>query len=270
MYWTDVDHSFCEANMNGLPEYYNAISSLFIMGFGINGMMNIYNELFVDILYANLIIVGFGSVGYHWYGNIGWGLFDEIPMILSIFIGIIYTDNVHYLTSKRMYEMDIKRAYEHDATSINYLLYKRKCKLCVYLFLMSVIIINNTMSNFRKLFPTIFACVAGYLYYKIFMLLRVINIQMEYLVATKTYNSILTIAVSGAIWVATEASCNYIQHPIFLIGHPMWHLFIGHGFYNLIQVVYFIKLNDMDRKLEYNRFYLLQGTQVPPPMVIET
>ena len=85
MYWTDIDHSFCESSLTGLPEFYNAFSSFFIVFFGIQGIRNIYNELFVDILYANLIIVGFGSFGYHWYGNIGWGLFDEIPMILAIF-----------------------------------------------------------------------------------------------------------------------------------------------------------------------------------------
>ncbi len=257
MYWTDVDHSFCESSLTGLPEYYNAFSSLFIVLFGIKGLFNIYNELFVDILYTNLIIVGFGSFGYHWRGNIGWGLFDEIPMILAIFTGIIYTDNVHFLLCKNL--------YDKNESMIKNIIYKRKGKLFIYLFTMCLIIICNIMSNFRKLFPTVFGCVASYLYFKIFMLLKMITVNKD-LITIKTYNSLKTIALSGSIWIFTELSCNYIKHPIFLIGHPMWHFFIGHGFYNLIQVVYFIKTNDTNYTLRYNQVYLLERY---PPEVIE-
>jgi len=257
MYWTDIDHSFCESSLTGLPEFYNAFSSFFIVFFGIQGIRNIYNELFVDILYANLIIVGFGSFGYHWYGNIGWGLFDEIPMILAIFTGIIYTDNVHFLLYKKIYD-------KNEAMTKN-VIYKRKWKLFTYLFTMCLITICNIMSNFRRLFPTVFACVAAYLYYKIFLLLQLVNVNKE-CITVKTYNSLKTIAASGSIWILTELSCKYIKHPLFLVGHPSWHFFIGHGFYNLIQVVYFIKTNDVNYTLTYNKLYLLERT---PPEVIE-
>ena len=253
MYWTDIDHSFCESSLHGLPEYYNAFSSLFIVFFGIQGLSNIYNELFVDILYANLVIVGFGSVGYHWYGNIGWGLFDEIPMILAIFTGIIYIDNVHFILCKKICDKN------------ETVICKRKIKLLTYLFTMCLIIICNIMSNFRRLFPIVFTCVASYLYYKIFILLKIVDVNKEVIIC-KTYNSLQTIALSGSIWVITELSCNYAKYPIFLIGHPMWHFFIGHGFYNLIQVVYFIKINDTKYTLKYNKIYLLERY---PPEVIE-
>lgn len=249
MHWTDIDHSFCEAAINGLPEYYNAVSSLFISGFGIYGMMNKYNELFVDVLYTNLIIVGFGSFGYHWYGNIGWGLFDEIPMILAIFTGIIYADNVYYLAHRK--------TCEQYASLQTYMIVRKKIKLLVYLFSMTLITILNVMSNYRKWFPTVFACAAGYLYYKIFMLLRLMSASAKHSVASKAYYSLATIALSGIIWITTEVSCNSIHHPVFLVGHPLWHFFIGHGFYNLIQVVYFIKINDGTYHLRYNSMYLL-------------
>ena len=45
MLWTDIDHSFCEEHLLGLPEYYNSISSLFIIYFGISGLMNLHNDL---------------------------------------------------------------------------------------------------------------------------------------------------------------------------------------------------------------------------------
>ena len=181
MYWTDIDHSFCESNIAGLPEYYNSISSIFIILFGLHGIKNIYNELFVDILYSNLIIVGFGSFGYHWYGNIGWGLFDEIPMILAIFTGIIYVDNVHYIMNKENYV---------NNESAKNIIYHRKSKLLLYLFAMSYITIINVMSNYRKLFPTIFTCVSAYLYYKIFILLQILPIVMKNKIkSTKFFNN---------------------------------------------------------------------------------
>jgi hypothetical protein len=249
MHWTDIDHSFCEESILGLPEYYNAISSLFISLFGIYGLCKLHNELFIDILYSNFIIVGFGSVGYHWYGNIGWGLFDEIPMILSIFTGIIYADNVHFLIQKKNYDNDI--------TYSKVLVYFRKLKVLCYFFTMSLFIIINVMSNYRKIFPLFFSFTAFYLYYKIFSLLYITNPLIKQRVIHKVYNSLFTIATSGLVWIITETSCKYMRHHIFLIGHPIWHFFIGHGFYNIIQLVYYIKLNSIRNKINYGPFYVL-------------
>jgi hypothetical protein len=45
----------------------------------------------------------------------------------------------------------------------------------------------------------------------------------------------------------------------------MWHFFIGHGFHNLIQIVYFIKLHNINtgkiengKTIKYNNIYLLK------------
>ena len=91
MNWESMDHSFCESKILGLPEYINSITSLFISGFGLLGLFNTpKSNMYVDVIYALLFIVGFGSGGYHWTGNIGWAMFDEMPMIFSIFASIIY------------------------------------------------------------------------------------------------------------------------------------------------------------------------------------
>ena len=256
MYWTDMDHSFCEASINGLPEYYNSISSLFIIMFGIYGMMNKTNELFIDILYANLSVVGFGSVGYHWYGNIGWGLLDEIPMILAIYTGIIYADNVHYLIYNN--NNNNNNIINNNSLVQKQIINQKKGRLLLYFLSMVTVIITNVMENFRRLFPAVFTGAVLYLYYKIFLLLQIMNPIVKPQVMTTTKNTLCTIAASGTIWVTTEISCNYFKYRIFLLGHPMWHFFIGHGFYNLIQLVYFIKQNNMKNKLSYNKIYLLQ------------
>ena len=255
MYWTDIDHSFCESSITGLPEYYNSVSSIFIIFFGLYGISNIYNELFVDILYANLTVIGFGSVGYHWYGNIGWGLFDEIPMITAIFIGILYIDYTqsYFIHHSQLDNNQVNRPLQ---------IYQKKAKILSYFSMMIFLIIINIMTNYRKMFPTMFTIIAVYLYYKMYTLVKILDIEFKRQVITKIYNTLLTIVASGSIWTITEISCNHFTYHIFLLGHPLWHFFIGHGFYNLIQVVYYIKQNNAALNLKYNRFYLLHFEKI--------
>jgi len=276
MKWADMDHSFCEEHLLGLPEYFNSLSSLFIIFFGIYGLMNLHNDLFIDILYASLAIVGFGSTGYHWYGNIGWALFDEIPMIVTIFSGIIYTDNVYFLTYNNKYikensDSDLTvtiREHSNNMNNMNIIktdrkwnvnnIYIKKRKLVVYLFGMYTFMICDVMSDYRMVFPQLFTGVVVYMYYKIYNLIQLLDPSFQSLVKYKALNSLLTVSISGAIWSFTEISCKYVNYHILLVGHPMWHFFIGHGFYNLIQVVYYIKLHNINYRLRYDSFYLLQ------------
>jgi hypothetical protein len=293
MKWTDMDHSFCEEHLLGLPEYYNSISSLFIIFFGMYGLMNLHNDIFVDILYASLAIVGVGSTGYHWYGNIGWALFDEIPIIITVFSGIVYTDNVYFLTytnkfikensdidltligasrsvsvGERVNSVTSVKEFKHKPVESNTiilpdrklntkLIYSKKYKLVGYLFGMYLFIINNVMSDFRLIFPQTFTCVVVYLYYKIYSLIQILDARIQSRIKNKALYSLITIGTSGAIWAGTEISCKHINNPILLIGHPMWHFFIGHGFYNLIQVVFYIKNNNNNYYLKYNSMFLL-------------
>ena len=256
MRWTDIDHSFCEEHILGLPEYYNSISSLFIVGFGLYGLMNIHNELFIDIMYACLAIVGIGSTGYHWYGNIGWALCDETPIVITVFSGIIYADNVYFLTYMNKYlksESDSKLVTDlsnqllpttlvTESKWVTEYMRTKKYKLFAYLGLMHLFMVSNVMENYRLVFPQLFTCVVVYLFYKINHIIQLLdqNIQMQ--IKNKVYNSFITVSVSGLIWTFTEISCKHVKYHIFLLGHPMWHFFIGHGFYNLIQAVYYIKL----------------------------
>jgi len=47
MFWTDLDHSFCESKLLGLPEYINSITSIFLSLFGIYGLYNKNNDIFI-------------------------------------------------------------------------------------------------------------------------------------------------------------------------------------------------------------------------------
>jgi len=240
--------------------------------------MNIQNDLFIDILFASLAIVGIGSTGYHWYGNIGWALFDEIPIITTVFSGIIYTDDVYFLTYNNKYLKEnsdtdlttkvrqrtasmtesglenIKQDRKWNMTQI----YNKKYRLFGYLFGMYIFMISNVMSDYRLLFPQLFTGVVVYLYYTIYKLIQLLDVPFQLQIKSKLINSLLTICTSGAIWTCTEITCKYVDNYILLLGHPMWHFFIGHGFYNVIQIVYYIKLHNENYKIKYNPIYLLQ------------
>ena len=40
------------------------------------------------------MVVGFGSVGFHWTLSVGWGLMDALPMIISAFVTSYHTFDV--------------------------------------------------------------------------------------------------------------------------------------------------------------------------------
>ena len=310
MLWNDLDHSFCESKILGLPEYINSFTSLFISFFGIYGLQNKNNDIFVDIMYSTISILGIGSFGYHYTGTIGWALCDEVPMIVAVFIGIIYTEKVYNKIKKNKLILDSEETYLINLSSSNgnfrslnglmidifpsnsvllhdmknsIINYYPKSNILIHVFLMMFFIICNTMSNYRNLFPYFFASIVFYLFYKIEKIFDVLYLsnctsemkitRLPYLVELrrrechegiqKSYNAMLTIIISCLIWVSTEISCNYIKLNILLIGHPMWHFFIGHGFYNLIQSIFYIKLNYSKKNIgkkyliEYNKLYLL-------------
>jgi len=218
MKWDTYDHCFCEGKLNGLPEYYNAFSSLFMSYFGLLGLFTINNDLIIQIIYSLLSINGITSFMYHWTGNIGWALYDEYPMIIALFLGNIYVDNI------------IPSKYK------NY-------KLLFNINLMLLYLVINVMENHRILFPYYFA---GGLFIILFNINRVISYYDK--LSIKSYNSnyyIKIIITSGIIWGLTEISCKYYKityTSLYLLGHPMWHFMISYGFYNLIHIIYNIKL----------------------------
>ena len=117
------------------------------------------------------------------------------------------------------------------------------------------------MTNFRLIFPYLFLFTVSYLYYKTYLLVKDLPNFLKPKVIYPITFSILTITLSGFIWWSTESLCNNLNKTIVLLGHPLWHFFVGHGFYNFIQVVYFIKLHLYTTdtyNITFNKFYLLQ------------
>ena len=221
MKWNTPDHYFCEGILNGLPEYYNAFSSLFISYFGLLGLYNIKNDLMIQIIYSLLAVNGISSFMYHWTGNFGFALYDEYPMIIALFLGNIYVENL------------IPSKYK------NY-------KIIFYINTMLLYLVINVMEDQRLIFPYYFAfglLVVLYNIYRLVYYYEKTNNNLLY-----SYNTIFFIKIivgSALIWGATEISCKHYRlrfTTIYLLGHPMWHFMISYGFYNLINIIYNIKL----------------------------
>ena len=219
MKWTTPDHYFCEGLLNGLPEYYNALSSLFISYFGLVGLYEIHDDLIIQIIYSLLFINGISSFMYHWTGNIGFALYDEFPMIISLFLGNIYIDNL--IPSK----------------------YK-KYKILFNINLMVLYLIINVMEDQRLIFPYYFAFSLLYILFNIKRFVRITN-NLSIIDMTNNVNYYSSvIIISALLWGVTEISCKYYRinyTKIYLLGHPLWHFMISYGFYNLIKIIYNIK-----------------------------
>jgi hypothetical protein len=250
MNWNNFDHNFCEGYLHGLPEYYNAFSSLFISLFGLIGLYNLNNLsniLIFRIVYSLLFINGFSSFMYHWTGTIGWALYDEFPMIITLFLGMVAVDDIDNYSLNKQY--------------LNF-------KIILYLNMMILYLIIDTMTSQRLIFPLYFG--SGLLYI-INIILRLVNnfniINSKILILKKTYLYIFIIISSAIIWTLTEFSCRKLDinnlkplYHLYLFGHPMWHFMISYGFYNLIQIVLYIKLYltkfDVELKEKYKLLYI--------------
>ena len=77
------DHSFCEMNIYGQsPEYINSLSSLFLVFFGLFGII-FHNKIHdIKMVYTAMIFNGICSFMYHFNNQLGWGLLDRFSMIL--------------------------------------------------------------------------------------------------------------------------------------------------------------------------------------------
>jgi hypothetical protein len=151
---------------------------------------------------------------YHWTGNFGFALYDEYPMILALFLGNIYIDNI------------IPSIY-------------KKYKILFYTNMMIIYLVINVMEDQRLIFPY---------YFSVGLLLVLYNIHRyniyhkeingSYLLHIYYYISI--IITSAIFWGLTEISCKYYEINykfLYLMGHPIWHFMISYGFYNLIRIL---------------------------------
>jgi hypothetical protein len=266
MEFNNIDHHFCEGNILGVPEVLNSFTSLIFSFFGIYGLFNknrekLYiinnNQFIIDLVYSIFVTIGIGSFGYHWTQYIGWALMDELPMIVSIFIGLLYIEYCNFLLNNI-------HDNNNNNNNLNY-----KITIIFLTFIMFYFITINPINYYRKLFPIVFGCVLILFSYKFINLINNFDKKFNKNILLYGNQQLIIICIAGLIWSFTETICKYNNNLFLLLGHPLWHFFMAYGFYNIIQIIYYISLytsinyiqnyqtNILDIYLYYNKLYIL-------------
>ena len=199
MDWNTVVGDFCETKLLGHPEVYNSLSCVFISLFPYLGLKYSYlKSNIIKSILTLLFINGFASFGFHWTGYYFFKHLDEVPMIICIWLGLLYGSS--YL----------------ELSLVNYFL------LNLYF---TLILAMNNIPKLSFLFPVTFgiACLLLIPLQKKFFEMKPINKLSKRLMISGSFISIF----SAIIWIITENMCRYEL----LFGHPLWHFGMPLGMY---------------------------------------
>ena len=236
---------FCEGKINGVPEYFNSISALFILCNGYRGLKRFHNKFVhsdVKTVYLFMILNGISSFFCHWTSNYLWRMVDQFTMIFAIWYGFSFIIKAIYIKN------NIKKSTFKDLekNSNEYVFAKRRNELITNLInknrktgsdiLLNLHIYNTIMiviSIFEEK-PKIFAAMFGI--ESIFLIYFFFSIYDN--VGVKYYNGerivvligIYSIFISAFIWIITEIFCN----KYLILGHSFWHIGVSYGVNNII------------------------------------
>ena len=219
---------FCEQKLLGRPEILNCISSLFIIIIPYLGLKySTINNFWIKNILQLLILDGFTAFGYHWTGYYIFKHLDEIPMVISIWLGIL-------MLVKEIAQYHTK--FQHVSVLVN-----------IYFTCMLAI---NTVPNFNEIFAPAYALpsislIPLVLYY-FYIASHISNVKKniytgDNLANTQTshklfFTGVVISSFSAIAWVLSEAYCRYI----FLLGHSLWHVTMPLGmYYIMISIEYF-------------------------------
>ena len=226
---------FCEQKLLGRPEILNCISSLFIIMIPYFGLKyGKINNFWIKNILQLLILDGFTAFGYHWTGYYIFKHLDEIPVVISIWLGIL---------------MLIKEIAEYNTTF-------QQMSVFVNIYFTSMLAIN-TVPKFNNIFAPAYALpctslIPLVLYY-FYIASQISNVKKniytgDNLENTQTSHKLFFTGVTISsfrcyCWVLSEAYCRYI----FLLGHSLWHFAMPLGmYYIMISIEYFQQLLQND------------------------
>lgn len=213
------DHNFCESTIyssNPHPEYFNAISSLFITFIGLNAIRKPNIHVFISLMYSCLAINGVLSYLYHYYNSIGYGLLDRMSMVLLSY----NTTYVFYITLKRA---GVFQPSFSKNVLINLLI------VFYYSFLLTIAGLHKEIL-FNILFAMFLVSIVGYIYFVS------IKTHIDPTVLTIGWKGVKCIVFSGVFWLTTEGLCSHLFFIKYLFGHVWWHIFVSYGGY-LVSIV---------------------------------
>jgi hypothetical protein len=207
------DHHFCEYTLYE-AEYCNSISSLLISISGLYGFYNNSHDQIITSLFSSFIVNGISSFFYHWTGNIGWGLFDRISMVMIVCFSLIFVNKI-----------------------INQLLKISNCfNRFIGLFIQTFVCLMLTFiglhheETFNIMFGLFFCILVGSIY--LIEKNNMSNCAIKNIQMAKYGIKLLLLA--SALWILTEKLCDKLNILRFLQGHAIWHLCCAIGGYILI------------------------------------
>jgi hypothetical protein len=230
MKWDYIIGNFCEKKIWGShPEWLNCLSCFFISYIPYMGLKysKINSETIKNIL-SFLFIGGFTAFLYHWNGYYISKHLDEVPMILSIWLGLKKILSINNLNIYFQYILNI-----------------------YFVLLLSI----NSIPNFDNYFPILFT----------FPCLLLIPLLLKYYICMKhtcknekiligkhvCFKGMLLSIMGALSWVLSENYC----HPLMILGHSLWHIFFSLGmFYILTSIDYMEQIKD-NRELHIHYYY---------------
>ena len=226
------DHSFCEYEIYGQsPEIINSISSLFLVFFGIFGIIKNKNINDINIINSSMIVNGITSFLYHFTNKLGWGLMDRFSMILLII------QSLHIFL---------------EILKFN-LFYKELFRLGILFYISYILTITGLHQE--NLFNIFF----GVYLINLFMFMIYLEIKNKTFlipknIMNKGWYGIFFITIAGVFWILTEQLCNSYSFVKYLFGHAIWHFGVSYGGYLLTLIPSFLFQKDRFLKLEYYYF----------------
>lgn len=218
--YDDIIVNFCERKIYpNQPEYINSISALYISIISCYNLMkltNISTNISTNMLFIHLFIFtnGIAAFLYHWYALHIFKLFDEITMIIPVWLGL-----------------------KEILLNLNFPLYQIRINTVYNTF----ILICNFFTWFEDYFPIFFLVDL----LSIFYLYYYADYNYKYIKNYSNADGIKGISLSiGSIviWIFTEKNCN--EYMIF--GHAIWHIGLSTG------ICYFITYFDKLPKILLN------------------
>jgi hypothetical protein len=245
MYFTDIDHGFCESMGEELPypEITNFYSSFFISFIGLIGLyLNFSSKLkskLVGMIYGLFFINGIGAAGFHYNQQKGWGVIDELSMMIAVSLGSLYLYIMLFKTVKIRYN--------------NYLINIIFSILCVgyLIFGFSLSLFDDT----RDYFPIIFTVPTLSL------------LPPLYYINNKYYNDDVSNAslmlkkgvsfslVTAIIWGVSENLCIHYSFIKYLYLHSVWHVGFSYGMFLICEFCCHFQMYLIYNKKFKIRFY---------------
>jgi len=231
----DIIGNFCEQQLLGRPEVFNCFSCLFIILIPYWGLKySTIHNFWIRIILQLVFFDGFTAFLYHWSGFYIFKHFDEIPMVISVWFGILM----------------ILSEISKTNTNLKYV------PALVNVFFTSILAINTIPTyNFFFAYSYGLACLS-----LIPLILYYFHIEVPVIGHTDVNRDIIPLnpnthknnrfttyalffigvtlsIISAVFWVISEKYCQYI----FILGHSVWHLLMPLGMYYIMTSLEFFQ-----------------------------